>query len=213
MEVLFFFLFLISYFFLAGVCAYYAQILFFSAKSIYRREELTEIRSDVFRILLDILESGGSLTKSSILFFVSAILIWLWSLIGSILGDAGPGALEHIFHAPLFFLILFFSFPFIRDGLTNDPILREFKPVISGLILGNLAAATTHYGLDRDIFFLYLVFLFLIQFPILIFLWSREPIFGMVFEEKRGSWEEADDWGEPEPQETADEEDPFGDFR
>ncbi len=170
-------------------------ILVFTAKASYRREELTEIRAIVFQLIVEVLESGGSLVRGGSILLGSAVLQGLWSSIGSILGDPGPGALEHFFHAPIFFLGVFFAYPFVKESMGNDPILGETKALLTGLALGNLSSASLHYGLDRDLFFLYLLFLFLLQVPVLVFLWNRRSIFGVSFE--LGSGDSEHDWGEP----------------
>ncbi|TGK53899.1 hypothetical protein EHQ16_17820 [Leptospira kanakyensis] len=199
MEFFLFLLFLTFFGLVTAVLVYYVKILFFSKKTNYRREELTEIRGDVFRICLDVLESGGNLVYGVGAFFGSALLVWLWSLLGSVLGEKGPGPFEHIFHMPIFFLALFFSFPFLKEAYRGEKYLALAKPTLSGLALGNLSAGAVHYGLDRDLFFLFYLLLLLLQIPVLVFLWNREPIYGMSFEENDSSYsyESEDDWGAP----------------
>ncbi|TGM81739.1 hypothetical protein EHR01_02800 [Leptospira mtsangambouensis] len=208
MEFFLFLLFLAFFCLVTAVIVYYVKILFFSKKTNYRREELTEIRGDVFRICLDVLESGGNLIYGSGAFFGSALFVWLWSLLGSVLGEKGPGPFEHIFHMPIFFLALFFSFPFLKEAYRGERTLALAKPTLSGLALGNLAAGAVHYGLDRDLFFLFYLLLVFLQIPVLIFLWNREPIFGMSFEESSSSYsyESDDDWGAPSNSTTNPEE-------
>ncbi|EMY61193.1 hypothetical protein [Leptospira terpstrae] len=196
MEFFLFLLFLAFFCLVTAVIVYYVKILFFSAKTNYRREELTDIRGDVFRICLDVFESGGNLVYGALAFFCSALLVWLWSLLGSLLGEKGPGPFEHIFHMPIFFLAVFFSFPFLKDAYRGEKYLALAKPVLSGLALGNLSAGAVHYGLDRDLYFLFYLLLLLLQIPVLVFLWNREPIFGVSFEEPENfAYEE--DWGAP----------------
>ncbi|MCT8332781.1 hypothetical protein NUH30_03770 [Leptospira sp. 85282-16] len=199
MEFFLFLLFLTFFCLVTAVIVYYVKILFFSKKTNYRREELTEIRGDVFRICLDVLESGGNLVYGSGAFLGGALFVWLWSLLGSVLGEKGPGPFEHIFHMPIFFLALFFSFPFLKDAYRGEKYLILAKPTLSGLALGNLAAGAVHYGLDRDLFFLFYLLLVLIQIPVLVFLWNKEPILGMSFEEGNSiyTFEEEEDWGAP----------------
>lgn len=199
MEFFLFLLFLAFFCMVTAVIVYYVKILFFSAKTNYRREELTDIRGDVFRICLDVLESGGNLVYGVGAFLISALFVWLWSLLGSLLGDKGPGPMEHIFHMPIFFLAVFFSFPFLKEAYKGERYLALAKPVLSGLALGNLSAGAVHYGLDRDLFFLFYLLLLILQIPVLVFLWNREPIFGVSFEEAPSSYsyESEDDWGSP----------------
>ncbi|TGL90755.1 hypothetical protein EHQ68_04855 [Leptospira congkakensis] len=219
MEFFLFLLFLTFFVLFTAVLVYYVKILFFSAKTNYRREELTDIRGDVFRICLDVLESGGNLIYGIGAFFGSALLVWLWSLLGSVLGEKGPGPFEHIFHMPIFFLALFFSFPFLKEAYRGEKYLAVVKPTLSGLALGNLSAGAVHYGLDRDLFFLFYLLLLLLQIPVLIFLWNREPILGMSFENNDSSYsyESEDDWGSPSSATTStednawEEEGPFSD--
>lgn len=196
MEFFLFLLFLAFFCLVTAVIVYYVKILFFSAKTNYRREELTDIRGDVFRICLDVFESGGNLVYGTLAFFCSALSVWLWSLLGSLLGEKGPGPFEHIFHMPIFFLAVFFSFPFLKDAYRGEKYLALAKPVLSGLALGNLSAGAVHYGLDRDLFFLFYLLLLLLQIPVLVFLWNREPIFGVSFEEPE-SFAYEEDWGAP----------------
>lgn len=193
MGVFLFFLFLVLFTFFLAITSYYAGILFFTAKESYRREELTEIRSEVLRLILDTWESGGSILRGSLIFFGGALLSGLWSSIGTLLGDPGPGVFEHIFHTPIFFLGLFFAYPVLVESLQNDPILNETNSALSGLALGNLSSAVLHYGLDRDLFFLFVLFLFLLQFPILVFLWNRRAIFGVQFGPSFGG--PLEEWG------------------
>ncbi|PJZ45884.1 hypothetical protein [Leptospira brenneri] len=216
MEFFLFLLFLTFFCLVTAVIVYYVKILFFSAKTNYRREELTDIRGDVFRICLDVLESGGNLLYGAGVFFTCALFVWLWSLLGSLLGEKGPGPFEHIFHMPIFFLALFFSFPFLKDTYRGESYLSLAKPALSGLALGNLSAGAVHYGLDRDLFFLFYLLLVLLQIPVLVFLWNREPIFGVSFEEAETSIYE-EDWGSPsqttetKPSEWEEEDGPFSD--
>lgn len=209
MGIFLFFLFFGIYLLGVSLVSYYVGILFFTAKASYRREELTEIRSEVFHLIIAILESGGNLLRGTAIMVGSAVLQGLWSSIGSILGDPGPGALEHIFHAPIFFLGVVFAYPFIKESLGDEPLLGEAKALFTGLALGNLSSASLHYGLDRDLFFLYLLFLFLLQIPILVFLWNRRPLFGVSFEQNRENSDE--DWGQVE--DSAETEEPFGSLR
>lgn len=199
MEFFLFLLFLAFFCLVTAVITYYVKILFFSAKTNYRREELTDIRGDVFRICLDVLESGGNLVYGVASFLTAALFVWLWSLLGTVLGDKGPGPMEHIFHMPIFFLAVFFSFPFLKEAYREERYLALAKPVLSGLALGNLSAGAVHYGLDRDLFFLFYLLLFFLQTPVLVFLWNREPIFGVSFEESPTaySYESEEDWGAP----------------
>lgn len=203
MEFFLLLLFLVCFGLFASVISYYVKILFFLAKANYRREELTDIRGDVFRILLDLLESNGNILYGSLAFLGSALFVWLWSLLGSVLGEKGPGVFEHIFHMPIFFLALFFSYPMIREAYEETSILGLVKPALSGLALGNLASGAVHYGLDRDLYFLFYLLLFFLQMPVLVFLWNREPIFGVSFE-PAPTFEETHHWDETEM-----EEDPF----
>lgn len=195
MEFFLFLLFLAIFGFIAAVISYYTKILFFSAKSNYRREELTDIRGDVFRIFLDLLESNGNILYGSFVFFGSAFFVWLWSLLGTVLGEKGPGVFEHIFHMPIFFLGLFFSYPVLKDAYQEKNILGLAKPILSGFALGNLASGAVHYGLDRDLYFLFYLILFFLQMPVLVFLWNQEPILGVSFE-PTPSYEEGADWGD-----------------
>ena len=194
MEFFLFLLFLFVFGFVAAAISYYAKILFFSAKSNYRREELTDIRGDVIRIFLDHLESNGNILYGSLAFLGSAIFVWLWSLLGSMLGEKGPGVFEHIFHMPIFFLALFFSYPILGEVYQEKSILGLAKPVLSGFVLGNLSSGAVHYGLDRDLYFLFYLLLLLLQLPVLVFLWNKEPILGVSFEPVP-SYEEEADWG------------------
>ncbi|MCW7492789.1 hypothetical protein ND861_07240 [Leptospira sp. 2 VSF19] len=220
MEFFLFLLFLTFFCLVTAVIVYYVKILFFSKKTNYRREELTDIRGDVFRICLDVLESGGNLVYGAGTFLASALFVWLWSLLGSVLGEKGPGPFEHIFHMPIFFLALFFSFPFLKDAYRGERYLALAKPALSGLALGNLASGAVHYGLDRDLFFLFYLLLVFLQIPVLVFLWNREPIFGVSFEESKStySFEAEEDWGAPSSTDSApnngwdeDEKGPFTD--
>ncbi|XDD47857.1 hypothetical protein AB3N60_07215 [Leptospira sp. WS39.C2] len=205
MEFFLYLLFLVFFGFVAAVITYYAKILFFSAKSNYRREELTDIRGDVFRIFLDLLESNGNIVYGSLAFLVSALFVWLWSLLGSLLGEKGPGVFEHIFHLPIFFLALFFSYPVLKEAYEERSIIGLCKPVLSGFALGNLSSGAVHYGLDRDLYFLYYLLLFLLQIPVLVFLWNKEPIFGVSFE-PTPSYEGETDWGSSDSYEDSYEE-------
>lgn len=204
MEFFLFLLFLLCFGLLTSVISYYVKILFFSAKSNYRREELTDIRGDVIRIFLDLLESNGNILYGSLVFFGSALFVWLWSLLGSLLGEKGPGVFEHIFHMPIFFLALFFSYPMIKEAYQERSILGLSKPVLSGFALGNLSSGAVHYGLDRDLYFLFYLLLFFLQIPVLVFLWNQEPIFGVSFE-PTPSYEGESDWGNTDSFEDSDE--------
>ncbi|TGL99753.1 hypothetical protein [Leptospira jelokensis] len=194
MEFFLFLLFLVFFGLVVAVFTYYAKILFFSAKSNYRREELTEIRGDVLRIFLNLLESSGNILYGSLVFFGTALFVWLWSFLGSVLGEKGPGIFEHIFHLPIFFLALFFSYPIIKEAYEGRSILGLTKPALSGLALGNLSSGAVHYGLDRDLYFLFYLLLFFLQAPVLVFLWNQESIFGVSFEPNSSDGSDLD-WG------------------
>ncbi|EOQ90660.1 hypothetical protein LEP1GSC202_3751 [Leptospira yanagawae serovar Saopaulo str. Sao Paulo = ATCC 700523] len=193
MELFLFLFFLVFFGLVVAVFTYYMKILFFSAKSNYRREELTEIRGDVLRIFLNLLESNGNILYGSLTFLGTAIFVWVWSLLGSVLGEKGPGIFEHIFHLPIFFLALFFSYPIIKEAYQGTSILGLTKPALSGLALGNLSSGAVHYGLDRDLYFLFYLLLFFLQAPVLVFLWNQESILGVSFE-PTPSYESNTDW-------------------
>lgn len=209
MEFFLFLLFLFFFGFAVATITYYTKIIFFSAKSNYRREELTEIRGDVFRIFLNVLESNGNIVFGSLTFVGSAFFVWLWSLLGSALGEKGPGIFEHFFHLPIFFLALFFSYPVIKEAYQGTSILGLTKPTLSGFALGNLSSGAVHYGLDRDLYFLFYLLLFFLQTPVLVFLWNNESIFGVSFE-PTPTYESGEDWSSSDYGETSDEEHNFG---
>ncbi|WP_411822337.1 hypothetical protein [Leptospira sp. 'Mane'] len=185
MEFFLFFIFLALSIILTGVLSYYSDLLFFSAKENYHRDEITKPWEQALQSLISVFESGGNLTIGASLFLFFALFAWFWSLLGGVVGSPHYTSSfgNYFFHLPLLFFGFLFGFPFLKEGFGQTGAGKIFidngRSVLSGLGLGNLAANLSIWGLYHEFFFVFILITgILILWPLLSY-WNHRKFFAV----------------------------------
>ncbi|TGN13420.1 hypothetical protein [Leptospira ilyithenensis] len=214
MEFFLFFIFLAISIALTGVLSYYSDLLFFSAKENYHRDEITKPWESALQSVVSLFESGGNLAIGASLFLFFSLFAWFWSLLGGIIGSPHYTSSfgNYFFHAPLLFFGFLFGFPFFKEGFGQvgfgKIIADNGRPVLSGLGLGTLAANLSIWGLYHEFFFLFVLITgILILWPLLSY-WNDRKFFSIsVGPEPRHT----EDWGNSDYDEFEDYGNDFAD--
>jgi hypothetical protein len=203
MEFILFLIFLILHLAIFASLSYLSRLLFFEKKDEYYREEITSLGRAAPIEILRVLESGGNAILGLAFFFLSALFVFLWAMLGGAIGSPHytHSIGNYFFHFPLFFFAFIFSYSFLKSAAQDDnpqdplSILSNYgQAIATGLSIGSLSKILTSYGSYHEMyFFFYFVLLVLISF-ISAYLWNGRSLFGLEMPGSTGSNWEADSW-------------------
>jgi hypothetical protein len=215
MEFLLFLVFLALVLLGFASISYYGRILFLEPRAEYQREEIISLPRIWGDEIQKIMSSGGNFGIGFLTFFFSALLTYLWALLGGMIGRPhySHSVGNYFFHFPLPFLLAIFCIPILeRDsealGGSESPwkILWEQGLVISlGLGAGSVAKCFSSYGFYHEMYFFFSLIVFLGIGSIQPFLWNHLPLLGFPLgqipseasgREGNRKWTDAEDWSD-----------------
>lgn len=190
MEFVLFLFFLILHLLGMACLSYLSRLLFFEKKDEYYREEILSLGRAIPVEILRIWESSGNTLLSAALFFISALCMYLWSMLGGMIGSPHYSHAwgNYFFHFPIFFYIFIFSFPFLKSAISQNNnqdfyfILTENgQSIASGLLAGSLAKILTSYGAHHEMYFVYYFLNALLGFFLSTYVWNGVQFLGFSF--------------------------------
>lgn len=200
MEFILFLLFLILHLVFFAIVSYLSRLLFFEKKEEYYREEIVSLGRAIPIELLRIFESGGNAVLGLAFFTVSALVVFLWAMLGGAIGSPHytHSLGNYFFHFPLFFFAFIFSYSFIKSSAEpNNPqdplnILTKYGQAIAiGLGTGSLAKILTSYGMHHEMYFLFFFFHLILISLVSAYLWNGLSFLGLAMPSSTESnWEE-----------------------
>ena len=195
-------LFFVFWIFLTLVCfagVYYARLLFFHKKNLYRREEIVAI----FPKLVQEISRVASSQNMPLIwlggFVVSSVVAWGFHSIGGIFSESTGEAsfANYFFSIPFLALASFFLAETFTQALPF-PLNKHWNSVVTGFAIGGFAANLSSFGTHFQMSFVWILFLGIVVMTTLCFGLNGIPLFGIILP------------GISEPEPDTDNEEEFG---
>ncbi len=168
MELLLFIFFFILTHNLLAIVSYYVLLFLGSDRDSFDRSELVDFKRIIPKQILSLFEGNGDLTFGIIAFFSTALISYLWMLLGGLFGTthSSDEVAPYFFHSFLWPVAIFFGFPalkkFIASGYGDHHPISKFLSqelaALAGASITLIASSFACYGAYHEMSF-FLLFL------------------------------------------------------